>query len=892
MRRGNRSHALLSAVGPLLLFGVPAAAALVWGRAHLHGLQFGVLVAIGVFGLWRYFWLFLNYLRAAVYAHSHFPRLRAHAEAIAAARPWPKRVFVVVASYLEEPWVSIESLQSLMANLADLPCDVTMVVAVGSDQDEALIASVYQAHPARTRVELVFQRQSQGKRIALGHALRAVARRHEDEPDSVTVLMDGDTWLEPRTLARTLPFFLAYRDLGAVTTNEVAFIPGSSAWHRDWFGLKFAQRHLLFQSHSLSHKVLTLTGRFSVLRTSIAVQEDFIAMIERDSVDHWMHGELQFLMGDDKSSWYWLLRGGWDMLYLPDVTCCSLESREAGFLQASVSLPYRWFGNTLRNNPRALSLGPRRVGGLFIWFALLDQRLSMWTSLVGITGAVALSVAKSALYLPLYIAWAIVVRSLQLLMVAWHGHAVTLRTLPIMLYTQWVGALVKIHVWHHLGDQNWSKGTAQQARVQGARTWRRLVPKAVMVLSYLAFGAIVLLAHSLIRWPSVQLFAAESRAVVISAREHGVNPDDGRDDAAALQTLLERVAGRGPVTVQLPAGQLDFDKPVVIRHSDVTLLGAGQQRTRIVSHLRSPAQAVIEVSGARGHTVATLSASLGEGARTLQLDRATKLAAGDAIWLRQPNDDALFRKLGSENWRREQPFLRQAMLRVTHVEPSQVQVDAPAGIAFDAGATQVLQVRPVERVRLADFTIEQRVDGHRIEEVSQRYENLQPGYAVDGISFDWTADSLIERVSVINAGRHPVSFEHSYGFALRDCLLDGAWNKGDGGSGYLRIARSFHGTVEGCRVRNIRHIAVQWSSAFNRLADIDSEVDLNFHGGYSHHNVAQDMRFAIPPQHPWPQVFVTPATARWAPPDGPGNELRTTATASTAPALASASPAR
>ena len=71
--------------------------------------------------------------------------------------------------------------------------------------------------------------------------------------------------------------------------------------------------------------------------------------------------------------------------------------------------------------------------------------------------------------------------------------------------------------------------------------------------------------------------------------------------------------------------------------------------------------------------------------------------------------------------------------------------------------------------------------------------------------------------------------------------------------------------------QNIRHIALQWSSAFNTLRDIDTEVDVNFHGGFSHHNTVQSVRFAIPPEHHWGPVFIMPHNAHWAPPDGPGN---------------------
>jgi glycosyltransferase Alg8 len=890
MKRASlRAQALQSAVLPLLLFGGFAFAFLVWAREGLHPLHENVILAFGALAFWRYGWQLMHFVRSFWYGHWHYPRLRAAAQGVAARRPWPKRIFVVVPCYLEEPWVSMEAMQALMSNIAALPCRATVIASVGSDQDESVIAAAWQAHPSRNQVELVFQRQSEGKRIALGHALRAVARRFEDEPDSVTVLMDGDSWLEAGALQRVLPFFMAYRDLGAVTTNETAYIPGrDQEWYRDWFALKFGQRQVLFQSHALSHKVLTLTGRFSVFRTGIVVSEEFLQMIEKDTIDHWLHGRFRFLMGDDKSSWFHLLKSGWNMLYLPDVTCVSLESREASFLRASLSLPYRWFGNTMRNNPRALALGPWRTGW-FIWFVLLDQRVSMWTSLVGISGALVLTVTKSLIFLPLYLAWATLVRCVQLIVIAWHGHRVTLRTIPIMLYTQWVGAIVKIKAWHHLADQNWSKGKARQSVGATGGPLRRLAPTGTMLMAYLGFALAILLAHSALRLPGAELFAAEATGS-IDARAQGVRPDDGQDDAAPLQQLID---GRsGPVTIRLPAGQLDFRSPLVIRRDNVSLVGAGPDRTRIVSHLTVPVQAAIRVEGQPGARIGFLSQALGEQDTVLRGLPDRGVEPGSLVWLKQPNDDAFFQRLGSEQWRREYPYLRQALVQVAGGDAGGLRLAAPTGVAFDAGRTEVLRVRAVRGVRLADFTIEQAAAGHDISSVQHRYENALPDFAVDAISLLWTQDALIERVNVRNAGRHPVSIEQSHGFMLRECLLDGAWNKGDGGSGYLRIARSYRGTVDGCQVRNIRHIALQWSSAFNQLRNIDSEVDLNFHGGFSHHNTAQDVRFAIPRGHQWGPVFTTPKDARWAPPDGPGNKVVSAVTASTAPAARAASPAR
>jgi glycosyltransferase Alg8 len=888
-RAAARSAAWRSLVLPLLCYVGVALPLFLWSRHRVHPLDQGALLAIGVFGAWRYGWQWLHFVRAWIYARFHFPTLRRQADAYAAAGRFPSRVFVVVASYLEEPWVSVESFQSLMANLAQLPCPATVVVAVGGDADEAVINGAYLSHPARLKVELVFQRQSQGKRIALGHALRAVARRYHDEADSVTVFMDGDSWLEPGALQRTLPFFAAFGDLGALTTNEVAWIHGRSAWYKDWFALKFGERHVQFQSHSLSHRVMTLTGRFSMLRTSICVTEEFIgSAIENDMIQHWMHGRFRFLMGDDKSSWFHVLRQGWKMLYIPDVTCCSLESRDIGFFKATFSLPYRWFGNTLRNNPRALALGPARTGW-FIWFCILDQRLSMWTSLVGISGALALTAVKTFFYLPMYVAWAVLVRAVQLVMITYHGHQVSMRSIPTMLYTQWVGAIIKIHASFHLSDQNWSKGKTRQDGGPRRGWLARLVPGSLMLASFATFGFTVLVAHSALRMPAAGMFSRPSQLQVIDAAAYGVTPGDGKDDAVALQTIIDRAAD-SPVRIKLPAGQLDFFQPVVIRASGVAIAGAGQELTRIVSHLRGSDTAVISVDGTLGKEIGVLAEPVAADATALRLDRAAQLQPGELVLVKQPNDDAFFDAIGSQKWRRTYPFLRQALLKVQAADGPLLRVEAPAGLAWTAGQAKVYRVAAVQDVHLDGFTIEQLAGEHKIAEVSHRYENVLPQYAVDGVSLNWTQGVTIDHVGVVAAGRHPVSIENSYGFALRDCRLDGAWNKGDGGAGYLRIARSYRGLVSGCEVRNIRHIVLQWSSAFNRLDNIDTEVDVNFHGGYSHDNVASNMRSAVPPEHHWGQSFRTPADAGWAPPDGPGNLF--TATASTDPPAAPASPRR
>src|SRR3546814_7979354 len=74
------------------------------------------------------------------------------------------------------------------------------------------------------------------------------------------------------------------------------------------------------------------------------------------------------------------------MRYLPDVMAYGFEELpdRNRFFASTVGLMRRWFGNMFRTSGRAIALGPRRMG-LFTWWCIVDQRLSLWTTLIGPT---------------------------------------------------------------------------------------------------------------------------------------------------------------------------------------------------------------------------------------------------------------------------------------------------------------------------------------------------------------------------------------------------------------------------------------------------------------------------------------------------------------------------
>jgi glycosyltransferase Alg8 len=142
---------------------------------------------------------------------------------------------------------------------------------------------------------------------------------------------------------------------------------------------------MMMSSMGLSRRVLTLTGRMSVFRADLATDPGFIRQVQCDYLDHWRLGRVDFLTGDDKSTWFWLLKNGYQMLYLPDVQTVSMERQPLpGFMASAVTLMVRWFGNMMRTNGRALAL-PAKMIGPFTWWSLLDQRVSVWTTLAWLT---------------------------------------------------------------------------------------------------------------------------------------------------------------------------------------------------------------------------------------------------------------------------------------------------------------------------------------------------------------------------------------------------------------------------------------------------------------------------------------------------------------------------
>ncbi len=805
----------------------------------------------------------------------------------------------------------------------------------------------------------------------------------------VVVFMDGDTEMAPGTLGQVLPFLKAFPKVGAVTTDELGRIYGASTAVRAWFALKFIKRHSVMKSLSLSRKVLTLTGRFSAFRADAVLSEEMASHLENDGVTDWRYGRIKFLMGDDKSTWYVLIKNGWEMLYLPDVVVYSLETRTDPFFKLAKSLMLRWNGNTLRTNKRALSLGPKRIG-VFTWWAVLDQRISMWTTLLAPTTMIMLILFVTPWFAAFYAAWIILIRLLQLWTLVLQGHRMRILDLPLQVFDQWFGSYYKVIASFYLGRQSWGKAKGKTTS-QGNLPWsRRWAPALQTVAAFATFILFVGLLSGVFKSPNLidapRVFGqaldqfqrrfsdaadrtasaadrgldatgqaaaraaapfggqpdstattvvgvAGSEADTLSAgpgtpgpagaavpldddaatrdsttaaagyaapapipgtvtgdidvTRYGARVDDGRDDGDAIRRAL-RDAAPG-ATVVLPAGTLHIDRPVLITTSNVRLRGAGRTATTLALRMTraqaGDAPAALAATGRKGRRVARLvrSASNGDGRLIVHLEPGrTAPQAGTLLWLGAPNDDAFLRRIGSEVWNERYPYVRQMMTPMLSARPATGSEGADGSLVVSLRdnldldlpeGTEVYATEAVRGVEMSGFTLTHEVPGASPADVAFVYENRYPDYQVSALAYFWADGGRLRDVGVRMAGGHAVVFENSYGVRGETLVVDGSWNKGDGGTGYVRFARAFRCSLTDPDIRGIRHVAFQWSSSQNRIRGGRIEVDVNFHGGYSRYNVVSGAVVAPAPGHRWRAVTTTPRTARWAPPDGPGNRL-------------------
>ena len=489
----------LGAIGGLI--------ALIPARA-LDPADVAFLATMGAVGVWRWSWGGLHLLRALIYVRHTFPMIRRRAEADLTVAG--RHVGAVVLSWKMGDEMNAAVYGNLFRDILDNGGGGTVVAAVSSEQDMALISHVHSMIDMRGEIRLAFTLQDgSGKRAAMADAL-ARLREMGLPPDCPSILMDGDTLVAPGLIRATAPILLHQNAVGALTVDNTPLVAGRTI-DREWYRLRMAQRHVTMSSMAMSGRVLVLTGRWSMFRSQILTDANFAANLLRDVVHHPRLGQIIMLTGDDKSSWRWVVEQGWEVTYVPDAGIYCLESLPGkGFLRDTIGLQKRWFGNMVRGGAKAMRLGPRKLGW-FTYLALLDQKVSMWTPLLGIVFFGLAGLLHDPVFFVIFLLWITLTRSLHagltgLISGRWHP------IFPALTYYgQVVGAGIKIFVNHNPNVQKWTRQNTGGASADRA-AMVRADSKLMLAASLAGFVALVVMLTNVTATTNRFDFAADTTA--------------------------------------------------------------------------------------------------------------------------------------------------------------------------------------------------------------------------------------------------------------------------------------------------------------------------------------------------------------------------------------------
>lgn len=154
----------------------------------------------------------------------------------------------------------------------------------------------------------------------------------------------------------------------------------------------------------------------------------------------------------------------------------------------------------------------------------------------------------------------------------------------------------------------------------------------------------------------------------------------------------------------------------------------------------------------------------------------------------------------------------------------------------------------------------------------KEFINHYPQYNQTLVKLEYVINSYFENIEFENSSNHLLYLENSINNTFKKLILRNALNK-DKGHGYLKISKSFYNKFYNLFVLDIRHIAIQWASAYNYFNNVYTNTDINFHGGMEHDNLFENVLFFdinTPSIHNI-KIWKTNNKAHWATKTGKNN---------------------
>lgn len=459
-----------------------------------------LIFILSFIAIYRYGWFILNNIRAYRYKKYKFQKVRKR-EQQSGSEIDPSHLFLLVTSFRISESVTIKVYRDAIKDAIETGYDVTLIASIVEMADERLIRKIFLHLDPPENIKLVITRiKGTGKRDALAAGYRVVANsKNIDLEKSIVAVIDGDSIVTPGTFKKCSRLFGLDPKLGGLTTDEDSMLLNPPETIHEyiylhWYRYRFAQRNISMSSVALSDRVLTLTGRMSMIRANIVAKVAFVDGVQSDSITHWRLGTFPFLTGDDKSSLYQVMKDGWHLTYVPDVMVYTVDELvDDNFVYGSLELMTRWFGNQYRTNLKQLQTrNIRKIIGNFPWYAIYDQRITKWMTPYGFLIAVLGSIHWGLYIIFAYFWW--VLFSRLMMVFAYRLSRKNIHPLwPLFaFYNQLVGSFVKIYIWEHLYKQGWSRQKTTLKKGEGYIEWYYVVSSnGVLALKLMLFTIII-----------------------------------------------------------------------------------------------------------------------------------------------------------------------------------------------------------------------------------------------------------------------------------------------------------------------------------------------------------------------------------------------------------------
>ncbi|SEN85405.1 M10 family metallopeptidase C-terminal domain-containing protein [Palleronia pelagia] len=303
--------------------------------------------------------------------------------------------------------------------------------------------------------------------------------------------------------------------------------------------------------------------------------------------------------------------------------------------------------------------------------------------------------------------------------------------------------------------------------------------------------------------------------------------------ASELQGMIDTVATG--TRIELQAGTYHFDRTIILSRENIALEGVGSEAVTI-RMADGCSQEAFRVDGGDRTDAFKLSQAVAQGATELAISGEHSFEAGDFVYLERANTDDFFAEIGDTAWRESVP-LRTSIVEVAEVRGQTLVLTSGVHFEFDTVETTVQEIDLLEDVSLGGFTIDYGLD---VPDPSD-FSNTMPQHErVAAVELHGTSGARLHDV----VARNVPSLGFNTGLS-RELVTDGtfvsaAHNKGKGGNGYaLQIRDVYDSRFLNHGDQDMRHSITfaSWrSAAGNEVHVLQTDRDINFHGGRDHNN--------------------------------------------------------